>query len=291
MMESTMKRSDIRLNDPTSTTRRQNQEIARRRFDPWQTDLPARDFDPGKIVPGFESLAAARSESQIRQECLREGQKETHQQLADRLAACNRGRPCLSPACSLCVGRFRIWCISQALRFFEDEADLIAVTIINDEHAVPRRHLKTVDARRMGRTLRQQMRRVQLEAPIIGGIDGDYREKTEQWRPHFHLIAPASTRPAFRELNERFYKGKGDSYRPVKISEVGDRAEQVSYCFKGYWRSKSWFFSEGEWREGSGGRLAGYRQRQWLLWRDRFSISDFMFLFGARRYGNEIRCL
>lgn len=266
-----------------------NDQSGSRKLDPWQTDFPQPEFDPREVLPRFEKPKAARKERRFRQSILREGQRTAHHRLAAKLDRCSGDDRCLSPACPLCVGRFRIWYIGEMLRCLDDVEDLIFVTIINDEHAVPPNGLKECDPRRMSNGLRQQMKRVGFgNVPIMGGIDGDYRERTEQWRPHFHFVAPASAEPAFRELRKRFYCSSDQTHKPLVIKRVGNRAKQVSYCFKGYWRSKISYTVGNQMRERAR-RLPAYRHREWLLWRDRFDISDFMFLYGARRSNKALK--
>lgn len=71
---------------------------------------------------------------------------------------------------------------------------------------MPTGNLRDFSPKRLGGTLRQQLRRTGAGNQIIvGGIDGEYDEMHQLWQPHFHLIAPAALKPTFGELLKRFY--------------------------------------------------------------------------------------
>ena len=64
---------------------------------------------------------------------------------------------------------------------------------------------------------------------------------------------------------------------------------QVSYCVKSFWPQKVRYFDDAGKERTSPRRLDNALHADWLVWRDRFPLADFLFLHGVRRYGGELR--
>lgn len=70
---------------------------------------------------------------------------------------------------------------------------------------------------------------------------------------------------------------------------VKDPARQVSYCVKSFWPQKARYLDNAGKKRTPPRRLNNALHADWLVWRDRFSLADFLFLHRIRRYGGELR--
>ncbi len=261
-----------------------------RAFDPWSCPPPRPHVDIRKLVGGFETVDAAKAERDLRVRHLRMAGAIEHGRLADKLEACAPKARCRSAACPICCRRLRMWFIGAALEILGEIPDLIVATLIPGDQAMPTGSLRDFSPKCFGGMLRQQLRRTGAGGQIIvGGIDGEYDEMHQLWQPHFHLIAPASLKPTFDELRDRFYPSSGRVHRPVLKQPVNDAARQVSYCVKSYWLQKLRYFDDAGKKRTTRRRLDNGLHVDWLAWRDQFPLADFIFLHGVRRYGGELQ--
>jgi hypothetical protein len=271
----------------------------RRRFDPFDYGLPPPRCEIRRLDRDFETEEDAEAERGIRVESLRRTGTPEARRLAARLLACAPDDRCLLLVCPFCMRRLRIWCTGAALRLFRSEPALIAPTLIPARAAFPPAELHAFCPRRFGDALRQQLRRVGVhDEPVYGGIDADYDAHTGLIQPHYHVVAAAELGPAFEELGRRFYAERGELlasgkprvYRPALTEEVASRPEPISYTQKAYWPHRSrGVDGDGTLRRTRPIGLKEPLHGQWLLWRSRFGLTDFIFLSGIRRCGGELR--
>jgi hypothetical protein len=257
-----------------------------RAFDPWVCPLPQPQYDLRQLNGKFESYAQATAECHLRIDQLKQvGSDEEAEQLALDLAACaTGGGRCLSPACSICCGRMRLWLTEQMLKLWLPYRQLQFWTLIPVKFAVSAGQLRTFSPIRLGDALRQQLARLEIEGPIVGGIDGEFDQARGVWQPHPHLIAPSDLRGDMAELRKRFYPQAPNVYRPVTSVKVRNRPKLFSYVHKSYWPERARWQTREDAKRSQDHRLQEARHVEWLLWRDQFELTDFLFLRGVRRH-------
>jgi len=261
-----------------------------RALDPWAFPSSRPEYDVRELVGDFETVGKAKAEHDLRVRHLRTAVSIEHQRLAYKLKSCAPKARCRSAACPICCRRLRMWFIGAVLELLGEIPDPIAATLIPGDQALSTSALRDFSPKRFGDMLRQQLRRAGAGSQIIaGGIDGDYDEMQQSWQPHFHLIAPAALKPTLDELRDRFYPNSDRVCRPVLTQPVNDPARQVSYCVKSFWPQKVRYLDDAGKERTSPRRLDDALHADWLVWRDRFSLADFLFLHGVRRYGSELR--
>ena len=261
-----------------------------RALDPWAFPSSRPEYDIRELVGDFETVGAAKAERDLRVRHLRTAGSIEHRRLADKLESCIPNARCRSAACPICYRRLRMWFSGAVLELLSEIPDPIAATLIPGGQAVPTGDLRDFSPKRFGDMLRQQLRRAGAGSHIIvGGIDGDYDEIHQVWQPHFHFVAPAALKPTLDELRDRFYPKSDRVYRPVLTQPVNDPARQVSYCVKSFWPQKARYLDGAGKERTSPRRLDKALHVDWLVWRDRFPLADFLFLHGVRRYGSELR--
>lgn len=255
---------------------------------PWGHPWPIKEFDPRELVAGFESRRKARVESNERSSALLKSGSTHDRKLRRVLLGCKSGRRCLSPACPVCIRRYRGVTIGAALRFWRDFDALLFGTLIPPDAAVDPGGLHNVLPKRLEDRFRQQLTRLGITGPIIGWLDLDFDEERQVWQPHYHFIAPASARTELNALR-RFYNRTDRVPIPLKLEAVKDRPWQISYCMKGYAaRTLRYKCSSGRpFRDHT--RPRGECFPEWLRWAAGYHFSEFLFLYRVRRYGIGFR--
>ncbi len=259
-----------------------------RGFDPWALPAPKRPVDPARRGIGFETPRAARAERDLRVVHLRRASIPGALRLAVTLAKCRPDARCRSAACPICCRRFRRWWTGAVLTFFRDVPGLVHVTLVHAGDAVGPSGLAAVSPGRLADATRQRLRRAGVGGVVLGGLDGDFDPANGVWQPHFHFLGAVDPASGFDALRGEFPSG-GRVYRPVLVQPVGDRAAQASYGAKSYWPQRQRYLDRNGDERTRKRRLDEALHVAWLLWRARFSFTDFLFLQGVRRYGHELR--
>lgn len=218
-----------------------------------------------KEMPGFETLAKANAENQVRITVLRRVgdklDKPDYLELADRLESCVKGHPCGSMACSRCSHQRRLRLVNKWLDFLMANPNYVMVTLIFYDEMFPNSQLLDWDMNRLKQRLRKQLERIEFEGPIFGGFEMDYHRHTQQpgescWMPHFHLMLPND--PAkLKQLRQymlrakNLHRRKGKVNRPMREDPVVDVVHALTYCFKTMWQELPIFVNaEGELTSG-----------------------------------------
>jgi hypothetical protein len=257
-----------------------------RPFDPWNCTLPKPPNDARRLVANFETYKKAKAECDLRVDQLKQAGSNEARQLARDLVACAAGDGhCLSPACPLCVGRTRLWLTEQMLRLWPANVELELWTVIPAAYVAPPGGLHTQSPITLQDALRQQLSRAGIAGPIVGGIDGEYDEGRGVWQPHPHLIIPATLNRDIWKLARRSYPRAPGVYKPALPRRVKHRPEAFSYVYKSYWPERVWWQTSDGSAKSRHRRLGEERHVEWLLWRDQFELTDFLFLRGVRRRG------
>lgn len=246
-----------------------------------------------KLMPKFESKKMARKESRIRQKTLKKSQIRKAAELSIKLAEC-RDYPCYSPACPVCARQFRRWFYSECRHLFDQYENAYFLTLIFYGRMIDDKELMNVDLSVIKHCLRKQLDRSGFIDPVIGSLEFDYHAESGLWLPHFHLMVLGDDMP-IKELRKRFYKGNqfiegrmSKKDRPMRLDMLKDKPKQISYLYKSYWgRIEAYHDNNGN-RHTRKVRLKPRQLCGSLIYQDKFTFSDFLFLYKLRRNGSGL---
>ncbi len=126
-----------------------------------------------KEMPKFETASKAKRERKVRIADLRKADYEAALILADVLADCAPLEPCGSAACPVCFRGYRIAMIQKTLRMIAayDDVQWCVVTLIFYGDALTDEELKEWHPKAFMRRLREQLRRLGIQGPIVGSVE------------------------------------------------------------------------------------------------------------------------
>lgn len=269
-------------------------------WSPFRTLLPPADRDLRRLLPsgngetGFESYAAAERERNRRVNALRRHPAPLAAQTAERLAACAAGARCLSPSCSTCVGRLRIWFyseVAQALPIQQTTAQsaLKMITLVNEDWILRRQQILNFNPKVLIDRVRHQFVRAGgNQAIVIGAVHGEYDRRQQYWQPHLHLVAKDLDTATISLLRRRHYQRTSLIYRPMVVQPLNDPAPQVSYLLKSFWPLRERYVQKGSQKSSTFRRIPEPLHSECLMMHDQFNLLDFVFLLGVRRQGHHL---
>jgi hypothetical protein len=213
-------------------------------FNFFKTPLPQGKFAAHESLPGFETLAAAKSRRSELIRILSAGD-EPEQELVKILSRCKKDSRCLSAADPVCQGRYRIWFGATAARLIaRDDADWTAISIVPSDLIFPMGALRRFNPFNFKDRIRKQIERGELAtASGIGGIDFAVQHfiagKPPIWRPHAYLLircTPAQARTQF----EGCYEAGPRTPRPLMVRRVNkdEVLKATTYAFKSVFRQR-----------------------------------------------------
>ena len=259
-------------------------------------------YDIREDLPGFETIADADKESQIRQTALfkRGLVNRVYNDLAEKLfEGGGDDYHCMSPACPRCVrvNRQGFYHAATTLSNQYDEANQRLITLVYYSDVMTTKQLMGFDYTRIEQRLYKQLERCGFKHPVIGGLELDFNEDIKRWVPHFHLLAVNDVE-AIEKLRGYFKKEKRsmssvDPFaqyisRPMLVQRLKNPSKQISYLCKQRWQSIHAYRDKDGKRRTSKRRLDERRFPQSLRLLDQFSFSDLLFLYKARVISNEI---
>jgi hypothetical protein len=205
-------------------------------------------------------------------------------EIAVAVEACCPDAPCDLPICALCSRRFRFPFIRELVRIAKSCGGQGEIATI-DMGTVVAGSLAAATLERLRDRLRKQLQRNGFAGSIlIGKIEAGWSNKRKTWIVHAHLLAIGVPDEAWAKL--RAALRNSESAIPVKVQSLRDVERQVSYIIKftTYHRPLD--------RDG-GGRsravpLPLARLAELAAWWTRYRFGDFVFLFGARRFGGRV---
>lgn len=215
-------------------------------------------------------------------------------QVLEILLHCRKGERCGSPACPICKRNERGSLVRDMLTIWPDQPEVLvrlkALTLVHQSWIIPAGELDKLHPRTITDKLRKQFQRMGFTGIIIGGIDGSYDPDLEVWFIHVHLIVEGLT----KEMVEKFRDLYPASERipvPVMAGPVNEAARQFSYVCKSFWNWRHRYVDdEGHYNTvEKKRRVPEPHHTEYLLWLDRFAVSDLMLLVGLRRYGGQLR--
>jgi hypothetical protein len=221
---------------------------------------------------------------------------EAASKLADKFSDCAPTKyACGSPACAVCLRRYRINMIAAIDRFFPRGKDFLFITLLSKDWVVHENEIFSLKAKNIVNTVRYQLDQCGLKdsVPVIGFIDGEYNAEKKQFCLHMHLLMPPFIADILKDSLGRYYtKGKHNEifHRPMDIRSLGhenDRERTLLYMIKTYWgrvmeseKSKS---RNGKVRKA----IQGRPHNLYLLWLNQYKFSELRLLYGVRLKNND----
>ena len=154
------------------------------------------------------------------------------QALRTRLAECQQGMVCGTPACPNCAFAYKLWLTTNMVAVFRSETELFWVTLWRPEDQRPLGELNGIEVQREKDNLGKRLRAVGLgEARVIGGLEVKYagdKSGDGEWLPHFHLVVAGASQHELEKLR-KYYSGP----RQLHIEPITHRLPRVlSYLAK-----------------------------------------------------------
>jgi hypothetical protein len=211
------------------------------------------------------------------------------------IAACDDDDPCDLSACPLCGHRFRKVALPQLVPLFRQPLDQLRFVTMYVQ-AIGQGELAEVDSL----TAKDSLRKVVARADIpgrglaVGALEPEWLGAERKWLIHLHVVASEIDEKCWDRiravLKKRANKQLFDATRPqarrvLRIDPVEDLARQLSYCIK--------FVTYDHLPRGENGAkgkavpLAGKPLEELVAWRSRYSPSDFLFLYDAKRLNGK----
>jgi hypothetical protein len=246
---------------------------------------------------GFETPAAADRERLSRIAALRRSPDPRAVVVAHRLANCERGARCLSPACSFCGGRTRIWLCGEIAKLLAVQrqagrADIKLVTLVHEDWMIPPFDIMRFCPEALVDRVRHQFLRAGTTgATVIGAVHGEFDRVGHFWQPHLHLITKGISGKALTLIRQRHYRRTARIYRPMVVQPLRNPVRQVSYLLKSYWPMKVRYVDARGRKSSTFQRIPEPYHSAYLVMLDQFNLLDLILLIGVRRYGNILQRL
>lgn len=215
-------------------------------------------------------------------------------QVLETLLHCRNGERCGSPACPICKRNERRSLVRDMLIIWPDQPEVLArlkaLTLLHEDWIIPAGELDTLHPRTITDKLRKQLHRMEFKGMVIGGIDGSFDADSKAWFIHVHLVAKGLNEEMIEKLRE-LYPASDSVPVPVMVKPVKDAARQFSYVLKSFWNWRQRYVDDqGHYNTvEKRRRVPEPHHTEYLLWLDRFAVSDLMLLVGVRRYGGRLR--
>jgi hypothetical protein len=238
-------------------------------WSPFDSPWPPPNWDITRLLDhpkGEESYTRAYRERHRRIADLRKNASSPACELASTLTQCAIATRCLSAACPICFERARIWFCAQAAQILGvDHAKLRSkvtiITLVSEDWRLPRGRIREFTPKPMLDQVRHQLLRVGAKgAVVLGAVHGEYDQSRDS-----HV------------------------YRPMVTQRLNAPERQISYLFKSYWPMRVRFIGPHGRSVSAFQRIPGPLHSAYLTMLDRSRLLDFLFLFGVRRYGHELR--
>lgn len=256
--------------------------------DPFWLAKPKKEYDMARLKPStlkvgvrFETVADARRESHRSETVL--AKSASTRRHAETLNDCREEfYICQSPYCPGCARCYRRWLFGQILQLYPNDIDGTVVTILLETSM----EIMDLNPRDWRRTLRHRIEAAALgDEVIVGGFEMSWRWREQLWVLHAHLVVPNCSRKQYRALSSKTDPVKLS--KPVMGQPVRNLIDQVSYTskFTTYHRP----FKQQNGRKPPAKPLNDVQHRHLVAWMSQFEFTEFLFLYGCRRFGANIK--
>ena len=252
-----------------------------------------------EIWPKFETKAQAleRRAKLVRQ--LLEGDHSA-QQLAAKLAGCNRHRRCGSPICHVCVGELRCWFICETIACFNDlsaanpsalRGKVIAFSAIPREDQYRQGKLRVADLLSLNERLKKRHERAGFPL-VFAGVDVslnvfDNSTSTRRWQLQVYGVVIGCTPEQVRTALSGLYPAAKRTPRPLKVNRCNNLAAAVSYAIKPYFGRRVSYIGRNGRRQTRKVPLNSSEIRELAVWIDQYRLADRYLLRGCRGRRNK----
>jgi len=242
----------------------------------------------------FETFNDAIKEWYIRVSALEKSSLQSHLELAERIEWCGDVF-CGSAACPIDVHQYRKWFFAEVSGLTRGNDDLQFLTLLFYDEMMTDKGLSEFEPVKLKNRLRKQLKRAGFKNQVIGMVEFDFHTESGLWLPHFHLIV-MDDRAAVEVLRKNYKEQRHpDSSskvsRPFHVKDVTNKARAFSYICKLYSKRIETVrdLDTGRTKKSRKFRLKSKQFRLSLCVYDRTDFSGFLFLYGVRRAGSELR--
>ena len=263
--------------------------------------LPNDSHRPDLHAKGFETRGSATAEQLTREQslfrvaasCSNPRLAQAAGKLAERLArARQRGRVLISLASPEYMRRARVrvighlWMLIEASRLSVSTVDLVPKGWIFSSS-----ELDEADPVKLLNALRSDLNRcgaADATGFLFLGLHGEYESEADVYQLHAHGVATGEIIEVVDKLRKRRKfqserRADGAIHSRVVISRkpITNLAYRLTYILKSYWPSRPIVMIDGRPRRVRGvRRIPEPRHSHYLLWLDRWSLSDMILLMG-----------
>ncbi len=239
-------------------------------------------------IPEFETIERMEHESGIRQRDLFNSTTKLYRLLGSILYECNEDEPCMNAACPVCFREYRKQIIYDVLQSIDNINDYCIVTLVFYRDAMTNEDITKANILKIKNKLYQKLNRIGFKDPIIGSIEIDYHDDIGKWMPHFHLLVKKDSDRLYKldcymhkanNLNTR----DGVIDKPMKVQDLEDPIEQVSYLFKSYAKELVAYRDKYNKRRNRPLRLKSDRHCLYLNLRSELKYSGLLFNYGFNK--------
>ncbi len=149
--------------------------------------------------------------------------------------------------------------------------------------------LGNVDPKRLLSQFRTQLNRAglaKLEGWLIASVHGDYDPTSDTFQPHLHVLVVGEKAEAVESLqNQKLYRRDAAEHvrQPIIPRKLKNPARQISYYLaQPFWPSRATLTINGrKTRERGRKRIPEPRHAEFLMWLDRQTFADLVWLHGC----------
>lgn len=169
-----------------------------------------------------------------------------------------------------------------------------AFTVIHPNWAYPADQLLSIDARQVGNQFRTHLNRagvISAKGFLVACLHGEFEPVSQQYQLHFHGICAGDKLLALDALhNKQGFIRTAEIHRPLVISQLNDPVRQISYLMQPFWPKKARVPNgDGTFKRArTKTRIREPYQSLYLLWLDKWRISNMWLLNGIRVTGGEM---
>jgi len=232
--------------------------------------------------PKFETIATVKKRKKAYIKALEGTMKPKQLRLAMKLRRCKKGKRCGSGACPTCCRLFRKRAIMVTLEVIPDLDKIMLATWLCYKDVIPKSKLKSFlrgNLAKLKNRMQQQLKRLDIQVPLIGGFEFVYLPEDEVWLPHFHCIALTDDRKELEPFRKYLLKntksqGLSQAFRPLAIDTITENhSSTIGYCYKAFWQRKN------KNNRFAGKELSGKLLTDSLLSLDKLGQREKLFLF------------
>jgi hypothetical protein len=243
------------------------------------------------LPDGFETHAEAVARRDFKIEVLGGGNK-TQQQLAGKLARCQKGNRCNSGACDVCARLFRLRLLRQLQPILASRPNWTRASVVTADFLFAPGELANVDLNALRQKIGKRFERWSLRNRIvIAGIDISLNLEDNDavgWQLHLYLLVEGEHTPQLAEAVKATFPPEKTARVPFHFTQVTGALRTVSYLYKSvFWRRSRYTLFERRPRTKNQ-PLKRPELRELLEFLGRYPVDARLILRGLRRDGRHL---